>query len=171
MKISNQNLRESDIPAAGGCWEEFALTFDTEAFLQGKGNYAEMAEQVAEIYDKSGDLSDLSLSELRAALLFIQRRKRWSDGYDDFDETNLEFVCALLDTIRQKIKSNNQDNPDRTSSIANRKGNKMDHNLVVAYSSFTSSNNQEKNAGVDTFCFTGVRKMSRRKMILFIRSM
>lgn len=98
--IPNSNLTEADIPADSKDWEIFALSF-------GMQDYSELNEEGRKIYERTGNLDDLSLDQLRGALLFVQRKTRWSLDSGELNDSTRKLIKDLLDAIRRKVKDEN----------------------------------------------------------------
>ena len=103
--ISNEDLRESDVPAADadyyGTIVQFALTWDGYAYWGSFDPCAEIANRWAGSFRREGRLPD-TLEELRTCLFFEQRRWRHFD--EDPDEVAVGYIRALLEAIREQVR-------------------------------------------------------------------
>lgn len=102
--ISNSALRKEHIPKPLNRYtieiQEFALTFNGYDHCGSFDACATLANRSAEDYGTSGRLP-AGLSELRACLFFEQRR--WRHVQEDPEGPDLEYVKALIESIREKI--------------------------------------------------------------------
>jgi hypothetical protein len=104
-EIANADLKESDLPPPEAEWHEvgrFALSFNGYEWWGSFGQCAEVANRNLEGFRERGALPD-SLTELRTCLFFEQRR--WRHFGLDPDEEARRYIGALLDRIREKVRT------------------------------------------------------------------
>jgi len=108
-EIDNADLAEGDLPSASAEWHEigkFALSFNGYERWGSFGKCAERANGGAELYRTEGVLPT-SLTELRTCLFFEQRRWRHFGFYPD--EQGMEYIRALVERIREKVRAEHDD--------------------------------------------------------------
>jgi len=108
-EIPNQALTLKNIPTSDANWNEislFALSFDGYEFWRGAGDCGEFANQVLTNWKESEKLPE-SLSELRSCLFFEQRRYHHFGSSPENED--LEYIHALLTSIREKVGQGTQD--------------------------------------------------------------
>ena len=90
-KIPNPEDKFSDYQET---WEKFALTMNAYEVCGDFSSCSDLAKQVIK------EPMNASLTELRCALFFLQRRHRWNE-YSDPAEEN---IVHLLKFIRRKVQ-------------------------------------------------------------------
>jgi hypothetical protein len=95
-EISNEQLRESDIPGPGADWQaisEFALAFD--------------GYQIWGSFEKCAEIANArraeSLTDLRTCLFFEQRR--WRHFGEQPDEEAMAYIRGILEQVRGIVRS------------------------------------------------------------------
>jgi hypothetical protein len=108
-EIANADLKESDLPPPEAEWHavgRFALSFNGYEWWGSFGQCAEVANRNLEAFRERGALPD-TLVELRTCLFFEQRR--WRHFGLDPDEGARRYIGALLDRIREKVRTGELD--------------------------------------------------------------
>jgi len=108
-EIDNADLAEGDLPSASAEWYEigrFALSFNGYERWGSFWNCAEIGNRGAEAFRAEGVLPE-SLTELRTCLFFEQRR--WRHFGFDPDEQGMEYIRALVERIREKVRAEQDD--------------------------------------------------------------
>lgn len=104
-RISNQDLREGDIPGPQAHWEvveEFALSFNGYKRHGSFARCASIANQYEAAYKKNRAVPK-TLDDLRTCLFFEQRRWRHVGQFPD--TAAMRYIRALVTTIRKAIRS------------------------------------------------------------------
>ena len=91
-KIPNPEGESSDYQET---WEKFALTMNGYKVSGDFSSCSDLAKQVIK------EPMNASLTELRCALFFVQRRHRWNSPYSDPEDQN---IVHLLQLIRGKAR-------------------------------------------------------------------
>ena len=101
-QIANEDLVLEKIPNPEGessdyqeTWEKFALTMNGYEICGDFDSYSDLASQVIK------EPKNASLTELRSALFFLQRRHRWNSPFSDPADQN---IVHLLKLIREKVR-------------------------------------------------------------------
>lgn len=108
-EIDNADLAEGDLPSASAEWYEigrFALSFNGYERWGSFRKCAEIGNRGAEAFRAEGALPE-SLTELRTCLFFEQRR--WRHFGFDPDEQGMEYIRALVERIREKVRAEQDD--------------------------------------------------------------
>jgi hypothetical protein len=104
--IPNSALRESDLPSSEAdfdyTWNKFALTFDGYAHWGSTGKCAQIANESAEEFRRSGTLPE-TLTDLRTCLFFEQRR--WHHFGTEIDPQSMAYIKALVASIRTTLQA------------------------------------------------------------------
>ena len=103
-EIANADLTEGDLPAPDAAWRSigrFALSFNGYEYWGSVKKCGDVANPAAEVYYSDKVLPN-SLTELRTCLFFEQRRWRHF-GYDP-DEETMDYIHALVEGIREKVR-------------------------------------------------------------------
>ena len=100
-QIANEDLLLEKIPNPEGessdyqeTWAEFALTMNGYEVCGDFESCSDLASQVIK------EPKNASLTELRCALFFLQRRHRWNEYSDPADKK----IFHLLKFIREKVR-------------------------------------------------------------------
>lgn len=104
-EIANADLTELDVSSSGAAWAEigrFALSFNGYEHWGSFEKCAEIANRWRDAYRAEGSLPD-SLTELRTCLFFEQRR--WRHFGLDPDEEGTEYIHAIVECIRERVRS------------------------------------------------------------------
>lgn len=104
-EIAGADLTEGDIPSANAEWHEigrFALSFNGYEQWGSFERCAEIANRWLDAYGAQGSLPN-SLTELRTSLFFEQRR--WRHYGFDPDEEAMDYIHALVEVIREKVRA------------------------------------------------------------------
>jgi len=104
-RISNQDLRENDIPGSRAPWrvtETFALSFDGYKRHGSFARCANMANRCQKAYAKNRTVPE-TLDALRTCLFFEQRRWRHFEAFPD--AAGRRYIGALLAKIRSVVRS------------------------------------------------------------------
>ena len=90
-KITNPESESSDYQET---WEKFVLTMNGYNVCGDFESCSDLASQVIK------EPKNASLTELRSALFFLQRRHRWNEYSDPADKN----IVHLLKFIREKVR-------------------------------------------------------------------
>ena len=90
-KIPNPEDKSSDYQET---WEKFALTMNGYEVCGDSDSCSDLANQVIK------EPKNASLTELRSALFFLQRRHHWNEYSDPADKN----IVHLLKFIRDKVR-------------------------------------------------------------------
>ncbi len=104
-EISNADLTEDHLPAPDAEWHSigrFALSFNGYEYWGSVKKCGDVANRAAGAYYAEGVLPN-SLTEVRTCLFFEQRR--WRHFGFDPDEETMDYIHALLERIRQKVRA------------------------------------------------------------------
>jgi hypothetical protein len=107
-QVPNKRLKAMAVPSVTASWHaigSFALTLDGYQAI-GQRECGQLANRVkSEFARNTAPLQSLSLTELRACLFFEQRRFHHF-GWEP-EGSDIEYVHALLETIRSRIDATN----------------------------------------------------------------
>ena len=104
-RISNQDLREGNIPGLQAPWEvveKFALSFNGYKRYRSFARCARIANRCEAAYTKNRAVPK-TLDHLRTCLFFEQRRWRHLEAFPD--TAALRYIRALLSKIRSVVRS------------------------------------------------------------------
>lgn len=103
--IANADLTEGTLPPCNAEWREiggFALSFNGYNHWGSFERCAEIANRWRDAYRAGCSLPD-SLPELRTCLFFEQRR--WRHFGLDPDEQAMEYMHAIVEHMREKVRA------------------------------------------------------------------
>ena len=108
-QIPNTELTQSNVPLSGAGWVEitsFALTFDGYDFWGSFAKCAGIGNEGARLFAEQR-LLPATLTELRTCLFFEQRR--YHHFGESPDETVMQYIRALINGIREKVRARDID--------------------------------------------------------------